>query len=154
MLFLVCLNHTQPSVRGTNWELTILCTTLYQRKSNYRTISHQKTLKRWSRVDDKTLGWQLIGFKVEFCDRPVGLRTCALETIWRDEFDEVMKQLMKGRWMDTEDWGEGVKPAWKTIVFFRHPGKSCRFRKSPFAVNFTWKLDSDSLGDHSIVFSL
>lgn len=43
------------------------------------------------------------------------------------------------------------RPAWKTTVFFLHPGSSWRFRKSPLAVSFTWKLDSESLGDHNIV---
>ena len=46
------------------------------------------------------------------------------------------------------------RPAWKTTVFFLHPDSSCRFRKSPLAVSFTWKLDSDSLGDHSMSSSV
>lgn len=36
-------------------------------------------------------------------------------------------------------------------MFFLHPDSSWRFRKSPLAVSLTWKLDSDSLGDHNMV---
>ena len=43
-----------------------------------------------------------------------------------------------------------VGPAWNTTVLFLHPDRSCRFRNNPLAVSFTWKLDKESLGDHSM----
>lgn len=57
-------------------------------------------------------------------------------------------QSMTGR---REDREEVFKPAWKTTVFFLHPDSSWRFRKRPLAVSFTWKLASESLGDHNMV---
>ena len=42
------------------------------------------------------------------------------------------------------------RPAWNTMVFFLHPDSSWRFRNNPLAVNFTWKLESESLGDHNM----
>ena len=65
-------------------------------------------------------------------------------------------------WMDgwmMDGWVDGwrrrrCRPAWNTTVFFLHPDSSCRFLKSPLAVSFTWKLDSDSLGDHNMVWGI
>jgi len=47
-----------------------------------------------------------------------------------------------------------LQPAWKTTVFFLHPGSSWRLRKSPLAVSFTWKFDKESLGDHNMTFDV
>lgn len=82
-------------------------------------------------------------------DRPVGLKLVLIDK-WKDGCVEMVKRSMVGWWGDREDSGVS-RPAWKTTVFFLHPDSSWRFRKSPLAVSFTWKLASDSLGDHNIV---
>lgn len=81
------------------------------------------------------------------CDRPVDL-TLVLIDERNDGRVKTVIQSMIGWWEDREDI---FRPAWKTTVFFLHPGSSWRFRKSPLAVSFTWKLASESLGDHNIV---
>ena len=43
-----------------------------------------------------------------------------------------------------------LRPAWNTTVVFLHPERSWRLRNNPLAVNFTWKLDRESLGDHNM----
>lgn len=81
------------------------------------------------------------------CDRPVDLTLAPIDER-NDGRVKTVIQLMIGWWEDREDIS---RPAWKTTVFFLHPESSWRFRKSPLAVSFTWKLASESLGDHNIV---
>lgn len=83
-------------------------------------------------------------------DRPVGLKLIC----WLTSGKMAVLKWWNGRWLDDGRIGgdRGIsRPAWKTTVFFLHPDSSWRFRKSPLAVSFTWKLASDSLGDHNIV---
>lgn len=88
-------------------------------------------------TDDSEMWW----------DRPVDL-TLVLIDERNDGRVKMVMQSMTGWWEDREDIS---RPAWKTTVFFLHPESSWRFRKSPLAVSFTWKLASESLGDHNIV---
>lgn len=81
-------------------------------------------------------------------DRPVD-RTLAPTDEWSDGRVRTATAQSTTGWR--EDREDVSKPAWKTTVFFLHPESSWRFRKSPLAVSFTWKLASDSLGDHNMV---
>lgn len=105
----------------------------------------------WCKTDHCDGGCRCFGGDMLQWSTCLGLKTCVDRWVERWMW---WKDGAAGGWMigvgGTEDGGMS-RPAWKTTVFFLHPDSSWRFRKSPLAVSFTWKLDSDSLGDHNIV---